>query len=256
MCLLLLSIKSHPVYKLIVAFNRDEYYDRPTAPAAFWEDEPDFLGGKDLRAGGTWLEIARNGRIGVITNYCDPASIKDDALSRGKLVSNFLLSQQTAVDYLDGLIRDEDMYNGFNIILGERDRIYWYSNRGNRPRNLLPGIYGLSNHLLDTPWSKVIRGKDAISNLLSRLKAPSPEDIFQILQDRSISPDESFADLEFDRELESLLLPIFVSSPTFGTRSSTLLLIDQRDYVTFIERTFDAEGNNAGTKNYEFQIET
>ncbi len=255
MCLLLLSIKSHSVYKLIVAFNRDEYYDRPTTPAGFWEEEPELLVGRDLRAGGTWLGITRNGRIGVITNYCDPASIKDDAFSRGKLVNNFLLCQQTAVDYLDGLIRDEDMYNGFNIILGEKDRIYWYSNRGNRPRNLLPGIYGLSNHLLDTPWSKVKRGKEALSNLLSRRKSPSPEDIFQTLQDRSTFPDESLADLEFDREWESLLLPIFVSSPTFGTRSSTLLLIDQRDHVTFIERTFNAEGNDPGTRKYEFQIE-
>ena len=208
-----------------------------------------------MRAGGTWLGIARNGRIGVITNYCDPASIKGDAFSRGKLVSNFLVCQEKAVDYLAGLIRDEDMYNGFNIILGEKDCIYWYSNRGNRPRKLLPGIYGLSNHLLDTPWSKVKRGKEALSCILSRRKALSPEDIFQTLQDRSIPPDDSLAGLGFDREWERLLLPIFVSSPMFGTRSSTLLLIDQCDHVTFIEKTFDAEGNNAGTKKYKFQIE-
>jgi uncharacterized protein with NRDE domain len=155
MCLILLSLKSHPTYKLIIAANRDEYYDRPTAQATFWEESPELLAGRDLRAGGTWLGITKKGRIAAITNYRDPASIKDHALSRGKLVSNFLLGEKSPVDYLERLDQKADEYNGFSLIVGEKDELYWYSNRGDRPLNLSPGIYGLSNHLLNTPWPQL-----------------------------------------------------------------------------------------------------
>ena len=154
MCLLLLAIRTHPEYKLILAANRDEYYDRPTAAANFWEEAPHLLAGRDLRTRGTWLGITRKGRIAAITDYRDPASVKANTTSRGRLVSDFLLGEESPAEYLDKLAKEQDRYNGFNLIIGEKDRLYWYSNRGDGARKLSPGIYGLSNRLLDTPCQR------------------------------------------------------------------------------------------------------
>lgn len=255
MCLLLIALKSHPTYKLVIAVNRDEYYDRPSAHASFWAESPELLAGKDLRAGGTWLGITRNGRIGAITNYRDPASIKKDAPSRGRLVSSFLLGQQSPVDYLNGLARKGDVYNGFNLIVGVKEELYWYSNRGQVIRNLTPGIYGVSNHLLDTPWPKVSSGKSAMERLLSVEKDPTPEAFFNILSDRFIPDDKALPDTGVGLEWERLLSPIFITSPSYGTRSSTILFIDLNNHVTFAEKNFNADPNHATTIKYEFTIE-
>jgi uncharacterized protein with NRDE domain len=256
MCLILLSFKSHPTYKLIIAANRDEYYDRPTAQATFWEESPDLLAGRDLRAGGTWIGITKKGRIATITNYRDPSTIKNHAPSRGKLVSNFLLGEKSPVAYLDRLDQKADEYNGFSLIVGEKDELYWYSNRGDRPLNISPGIYGLSNHLLNTPWPKVTRGKEAMEHLLSEQNNPYPDALFEILLNRSIPDDDQLPDTGVELEWERILSPIFITSPTYGTRASTLLFIDQNDYVTFIESAFDSETDHTPTVRYEFQIKS
>jgi uncharacterized protein with NRDE domain len=255
MCLLLLALHVDPVYKLVIAANRDEYYDRPTRPAAFWEDAPGLLAGRDLRAGGTWLGITTRGRIAAITNYRDPASNKSHAPSRGKLVSNFLLGQDSPPDYLGGLMQEAHQYNGFNLIIGKIDELYWYSNRGGKTRTLSPGIYGLSNSLLNTPWPKVAQGKRAMKCVLSAGKGPPYEALFHVLLDRSIPDDGRLPDTGVGLEWERILSPIFIKSPTYGTRSSTVLSIDRANRVTFIERTFDSDPNHATTVKYEFQIE-
>ena len=225
MCLLLLAVQTHPEYKLILAANRDEYYDRPSAPAAFWKDASYLLAGRDLRAGGTWLGITRKGRIAAITNYRDPSTIKSDAPSRGGLVSNFLLGQESPLDYLDRLAQKADQYNGFNLIIGEKYELYWYSNRGDGGRCLGPGIYGLSNHLLDTPWPKVTRGKTNMARLLSGGHDPAPEALFGLLLDRHIPDDKSLPDTGVGLQWERVLSPLFITSPHYGTRSSTILLM-------------------------------
>lgn len=256
MCLILIACKSHPAYKLILAANRDEYYDRPTAPVAFWDNAPVVLAGRDLRAQGTWLGITIKGKIAAITNYRDPASNTPHAPSRGKLVSNYLSGQQSPADYLDELKPTAGHYNGFNLIVGEKDRLYWYSNRGNMIRNLRPGVYGLSNHLLNTAWPKVIRGKEALKKLLLDEKDPDPDALFDILADREIPDDESLPDTGVGLEWERMLSPIFITSPTYGTRSSTVLLIDIKDHVTFIERTFNSDPCRSSTIKHEFLIES
>lgn len=256
MCLIFVALKSHPDHKLIIAANRDEYYDRPTAKASFWDESPGLLAGKDLRGGGTWLGITRSGRIAAITNYRDPSSIKSHAPSRGKLVVDFLLGRQNAVDYLERLDQKAAGYNGFNLLIGNKEELYFYSNRGDVARNLFSGVYGLSNHLLDTPWPKVTRAKKMFRKSLSEKTGPQPHAIFEILSDRSIPDDEDLPDTGVDLEWERILSPIFITSPAYGTRSSTLLLIDQNDHVTFIEKTFDPAGqDNPTTIRHEFQID-
>ena len=253
MCLLLIALTSNPSQKLVIAGNRDEYYDRPTAQARFWEEAPELLAGRDLRAGGTWFGVTRQGRVAALTDYRDPASVQCHAPSRGELVSNFLLSREHPADYLDRLTQKPDLYNGFNLIVGKADELYWHSNRGGPPEKMAPGIYGLSNHLLDTPWPKVVRCKKSFSELLSAEKNISPEDMISILSDRSIPADETLPDTGVGIEWERILAPAFIASPTYGTRSTTVLGVSASNRVTFFEKSYDP-GHTPSTARYEFQI--
>jgi len=250
-----MALNRHSTYPLIFLANRDEYYERPSAPAHFWEEAPAVLAGKDLRAGGTWLGISKNGRIAAVTNYRDPSSIKENAPSRGRLVSEFLFGNREPLECLDILKKDASRYNGFNLILGEKDRLYWYSNRGHRVLLMKPGIYGLSNHLLDTPWPKVARGKAALTRLLSRQADPSMRELFRILADRTPADDASLPHTGVGLEWESILSPIFINSPLYGTRSSTVLLIDAGNRVTFMEKTFNGDLDQPRIARHEFVID-
>ncbi len=168
MCLILIAVQTHPLYRLILVGNRDEFYDRPSAPVSFWYELPDLLAGKDLIGGGTWLGVTKRGKIAAITNYRNPLKVKERAPSRGRLVTGFLSGDQTPLEYIAGLRTKAEKYNGFNLIVGEREELFWYSNRGGgEARKLSAGIYGLSNGFLDFPWPKVTLGKKLFSSLLS-----------------------------------------------------------------------------------------
>ncbi|MBN2123801.1 MAG: NRDE family protein [Deltaproteobacteria bacterium] len=254
MCIILFALDTHPEYRLILASNRDEYFDRPTAPAASWEDAPDLLAGRDLKEGGTWLGITKDGRFGALTNYRDPATLRKDAPSRGGLVTDFLLSDAPAADFLEELrIRDRG-YNGYNLLLGDNRDLYWYSNRGDKPERLSPGIYALSNRLLDTPWPKAVRGKKAFEETIRGGKRPPPEDLFDVLSDRTSAPDEALPHTGVAPEWERVLSPIFISSPQYGTRASTLLFLDRNGKVIFMERTFGPGGECLISREFAFRI--
>lgn len=255
MCLILVAFRSHPLYRLILAANRDEYFDRPSAHAGFWENAPGLLAGRDLRAGGAWLGMTTGGKIAALTNFRDPAANMSQAPSRGRVVSRYLLGGESAVDYIESLSQEAHEYNGFNLIAGEKDRMYWYSNRSEGIRELAPGIYGLSNSLLDTPWPKTVKGKKALAQVLSRQESPLPEALFQILLDRSVADDKDLPDTGVGLEWERILSPIFIQSPAYGTRSSTVIFIDMDNRAMFIEKTFDPDTGKARAARYDFQIE-
>jgi uncharacterized protein with NRDE domain len=254
MCLILLAYQAHPDYRLILAANRDEFFSRPTAPATFWEDAPHILAGRDLKAGGSWLGITRDGRIAAITNYRDPQAERKDAPSRGGLVSGFLNGAMTAGEYLEFLKAEGAAYNGFNLVFGDRSRIYWFSNRHESPRLLEAGIHGLSNHLLDTPWPKVTRGREAMEFIVSHGKPVQPEALFAILSDRAIAPDNLLPDTGVGIDLERFLSPLFISTPNYGTRSSTVIIIDREDRVTFIEQNFNGVREKPKTAMWRFRV--
>jgi uncharacterized protein with NRDE domain len=256
MCLLLIAIKYHPNYKLVVAGNRDEFYHRPTAPAGFWDDAPDLLAGKDLVAGGTWLGVTRQGRIAAITNYRNPAVLKGNAPSRGKITQDFLLSNEGPYDYIQKLALTANTFNGFNLIVGQGDNFYWYSNVAQGLQHLSPGIYALSNHLLDTPWPKVVRARNALHQLLNKPNPLCAEDILSILMDPSIADDQELPDTGIGIEKERALSAIFIRSPGYGTRASYLLLIDFDNRVTFVERAFGEDPREPITHRFEFQIKS
>jgi len=255
MCLILLAYDAHPIYRLILAANRDEFFARPTAPAAFREDSPQILAGRDLKGGGTWLGLTRTGRIAAITNYRDPRSERKDAPSRGGLVREFLAGAMSVEGYLVFLKSEGTNVNGFNLIFGDMKQLCWFSNRGGEPQFLQPGIHGLSNRLLDTPWPKVSRGKEDLERIVADGTDIEPDALFAILTDRTIPPDNLLPDTGVGIQLERILSPRFISAPTYGTRSSTVILIDREERVTFIEKTYNGQPGETKSGAFHFRIE-
>lgn len=238
MCLILFSYNYHPRYRLVLAANRDEFYDRPAAPMQFWEDHPNVLGGRDLKSMGTWMGITRSGRIAAITNYRDPATIKPQAPSRGHLISQFLIGDASPADYLNAIQKEAQQYNGFNLLVGDTRDLAYYSNRGNDRVHLQSNIFGLSNRHLDTPWPKVTHGKKDLTRLIDRHNDIPPESLLEILQRQEIPPDHQLPDTGIGTAWERTLSPIFIASPNYGTRCSTVLTIDQSNRVRISEHTW------------------
>jgi len=256
MCLILFAYDVHPAFRLILGANRDEFYDRPTAPVSFWEEAPDVLAGKDLQAGGTWFGITKTGRWAAITNFRDPVRHRPDAPSRGMLVSRFLLGKETASDYLKALQGEADRYNGFNLLAGDAGGVFYYSNRCEDMKALTPGTYGLSNRYLDTPWPKIVKGKEALTGLLAQGDegALHPDHLFTILSDRNPAEDRLLPETGVGREWERVLSPLFISSPGYGTRASTVVLIDLEGRVRLWERTFNSHPEAEQERCFEFRI--
>ncbi|MBI1919474.1 MAG: NRDE family protein [Geobacter sp.] len=254
MCLIIFALHAHPRYPLIIAANRDEYFSRPTAAAAFWEDAPDILAGRDLTGCGSWLGITRGGRIAAITNYRDPKRIRHGAPSRGRLVSDFLQVTMSAEEYLAELRRTGNAYGGYNLLFGTFEELLYFSNCGDLPAEVPAGIHGLSNHLLDTPWPKVMKGKERLTELLQDPAGPSPEALLDMLSDRGPAPEGILPDTGVGLERERILSPIFIVSPDYGTRSSTVILVDREGEVLFRERTFNGSRDALGEVGLKFRL--
>lgn len=237
MCLIFFSYNIHPEYRLIVAANRDEFYNRPTKPLDFWEDEPDILAGRDLKGMGTWMGITRSNRFAAITNFRDPLSQKPDAPSRGLLVSRFLSTDVSPEQYFETVRASRHEYNGFNLLIGDASSLFYYSNKSGDIQQINPGFYGLSNHLLDTPWHKVEKGKAALKSLFAE-KEINIEAVLSVLNDKECPADDLLPDTGVGLTWERILSPIFVSSECYGTRSSSVVLLHRTGEISFTERTF------------------
>jgi len=255
MCLIFLGWQQHPDYRLVVAANRDEFYARPTAPAGYWQEAPDILAGRDLEGGGTWLGVTRAGRFAALTNYRSGDGHLANAPTRGRLVSNFLLSGSSPGDYLQSVAERADAYNGFNLLVGDGESLHWFSNRGGEPLMLESGIYAISNDLLDTPWPKVVCGKNRFRRLL---EAPDidPAAVFDLLLDRQIAADAALPDTGIGLARERSLSPIFITAGDYGTRSSTVLLIEGTGAVTLHECTHEPGTAGTETLTYTYLVES
>ncbi len=226
MCLIVIAYKVHPRYKIIVAANRDEYYARPTRFLDFWEENPNILAGRDLKSMGTWLGVTKKGKFSALTNYRDPKAVKEGRPSRGLLVKRFLESDIDPEEYLKFVKKESSKYNPFNLIVGDKKSLWYYSNRADIKR-LKPGLYGLSNHLLDTSWPKVKKAKQEIKKLIEE-KDINIEKIFLVLKDKSVPPDHELPDTGIGYAKERMLAPIFVETPNYGTRCSSVILIEEK----------------------------
>jgi uncharacterized protein with NRDE domain len=253
MCLLVVAWQTHPRYRLVVAGNRDEFHERPTAPLGWWSDAPDVLAGRDLRAGGTWLGLSRSGRFGLVTNFRDAdAATRADAPSRGALVPAFLRDGSGAETYLDELQPQANQYAGFNLLLGDATGLHYYTNvGGTAPRVLGPGIYGLSNHRLDEPWPKLLRTRDRIAAALHD-SDPAPATLLDLLGDSTPAALDTAPDAGLPADLELALSAPFVRHERYGTRCSTLVLVTHDGSTTVYERRFEPTGAQSGASRLEF----
>lgn len=256
MCLILFAHKAHRDYPLILAANRDEAYERPAAAAAYWTDHPEIYGGRDLEQGGSWLALAHTGKIAAVTNFRDGNSRKNAPRSRGELVSGFLTGSDGPAEYLERVKSEGGQYNGFILIAGNLDTLYWLSNRGSGVEKIPPGVHGLSNHLLNTPWPKITRSKETLEALLGAKEADLTAALFDLLADRSPAPDHELPDTGVGLQRERELSSIFISGGRYGTRASTVLLADRDGGVVFIERSFGPGGTPLGEVAYRLRLES
>ncbi|HEU5290797.1 MAG TPA: NRDE family protein [Cyclobacteriaceae bacterium] len=253
MCLIFLSLQEHPTYKLIVAANRDEFYNRKTEAAAFWKDYPNIVGGRDLEAMGTWMAMTKQGKISLVTNYRDLSNINPHAPSRGQLVADFLLEDLSPLSYLEQVEAKGKLYNGFNLIAGSVAELYYHSNYKAGVEKIKPGLHGLSNHLLDTPWPKVTTGLEKMKSVLSSNDI-DPVKLFELLYDDRVAPDEKLPDTGVGLERERMLSSMFIKSPNYGTRCSTVVMVDQDNHVYFAERVYNLSTFEYNTQIFEFKI--
>ena len=251
MCLLVFAWQPGSDRRLVLAGNRDEFHDRPAAPADWWDD--DIVGGRDLRAGGTWLAAARDGRFAVVTNYREPMAEGRGPRSRGELVSAYLAGDAGPRDWAREVAARGDEYAGFNLLLGSPRELVYLSNRGRGPELLEPGVYGLSNHLLDTPWPKLERTRARFAGLLA---AGAPRDaLLEMLADRAPAAADELPDTGLPPEWERLLSSPFIADPRYGTRCSTVLRLDRGAGMELAERSFDAAGAAVEDRRFEFALE-
>lgn len=241
MCLITIAWRARADLPLVVAANRDEWRDRPAEPASWWRDHPQILAGRDLKAGGTWMGITRDGRFAAVTNFRDPSDRRTTARSRGELVSQFLLSRQDAGGWLAELAPHVGEYNGFNLILGDGDSLWYFGSREGLARPVTPGVHGLSNHLLDEPWPKVVRARLAMERAV-RQDDPVPS-LFEILSDPQGAPDAALPSTGVGLAWERRLASPLITGTDYGTRASTVMTISSTGELRFEERTRDAAGN-------------
>lgn len=238
MCIINFHLNNHPTYKLIVAANRDEFFKRPTKEAHEWEDAPNVIAGRDLEQHGTWLGVTKQGKFAALTNYRSLDHMSKDKKTRGKLVSNFLMENDCPSKYINHIRHEKEDYNGFNLIIATPEEMIYYNNINDHSITVQNGTHSLSNEFLNSSWPKVNLGKSLLHEYVTRNEEIHYEPLFDILLNKDIAPDDQLPNTGVDFELERHLSPIFINTPQYGTRSSTVLLITKNNEVTFVERTY------------------
>lgn len=254
MCLVVVAWCAHPRYRLVVAANRDEFHARPTAPLGWWADDRHVLAGRDLQAGGSWLGLTRSGHFCALTNFREAAARREQAPSRGRLVADYLTRRTAPEGYLRELLAERDRYAGFNLLAGNAESLQYFSNRDEGiPRRLPPGIHGLSNHRLGTPWPKLRRTEQALQQLLKQSGVTSAQ-LLDLLADRGVADMDEPPDTGLPPGLERALSAPFVAHPLYGTRSSTAVLVEHDGRTIVHERRFDAHARESGSTRIEFMV--
>jgi uncharacterized protein with NRDE domain len=252
MCLIVVGWRAHPDYPLVVAANRDEFLARPASPAHWWTDFPDLLAGRDLEAGGTWMGIGRNGRFAALTNYRDPTLHRAGAPSRGTLVRDCLTGHRDAEATLRDIAAVSAGYAAFNLLVGDGMHLGIHESTTGAVRLLEPGVYGLSNHVLDTPWPKVRLARERFTAALGSL--PDDAAFLSSLRDDTPAADTDLPRTGVSADWERWLSAAFIRAPGYGTRCSTVLTLHRDGDVAFREWTWDERGNLARETTHRFPV--
>ncbi len=252
MCLILFALQQHDDYPLVVIANRDEYYTRPTETAHWWPDTPGILAGRDLEARGTWMGVNKNGRFAAVTNVRQPGNASPAKLSRGKLTSDFLTSDEPTETFLQGIESTAGDYAGFNLLVGDSSGLHFYSNRHAGIHRIPPGIYGVSNGLFDEAWPKLSSGKLALA---ATVKTGFDNDaLMQILTDRTVAEDEALPGTGVPLNIERMLSSRFIRSDNYGTRACSIVKFNRRQQIEFVEHNYDHGGKMGEPVIEEIQI--
>ncbi|NYT61135.1 NRDE family protein [Alcaligenaceae bacterium] len=257
MCIAYLALDAHPDWPLFIAANRDEFHSRPTRAAAPWPDHPDVIAGIDCLAHGTWLGITRQGRFALLTNYRDPSALITNAPSRGELTSQFLTGHESVNTYANRIHAVADAYNGFNLIVGKLAQACYVGNRTEHgaPQSLASGRYIISNHLLDTPWPKAERLRQALDQYPLEALEQSLTPVFNILKDNTQAHDCALPSTGLSLERERLLSSPFIISPNYGTRCSTIIAVHASGRAMLSESSYDASGTLTERHDWPFLID-
>ncbi len=259
MCVIFFAYKVNREYPLVVIANRDEFYDRPTKFADYWSDCPQVLAGRDNEAGGAWMGVTKAGRIAMLTNFRAPEDLRQGLESRGTLVKEYLQSELNQENFADMLKSTKDNFNGYNIIFGDNDKLYSYSNKGRELSELKAGVYGLCNHFLDTSWWKVEKGKRFLSMLMASQNNNgagfSIAELFKILENEEKPIDELLPETGIPLIFERGLSSIFVNLSEYGTRSSTVYLVDKNKDALYMEKSFDKKKQLIDERKFRFSID-
>jgi len=252
MCFVLIASGQSETWPIVLAANRDEFHARPTREADFWPDQPEILAGRDLQAGGTWLGVHRNGRFAALTNFRGPDGNPIKGRSRGLLVLDYLHYETDLESFNRQLVSSANDYEGFNLLYGTLPKLNHFSNRGNQAGELRSGVHGLSNHLLDTPWPKVVRGKNAIRSILQASENKEvdklQENLLKLLMNKTLADDQDLPNTGIDRVLERRLSAIFIQGENYGTRCSTLVLQHHSGDIHFFEQNYSPSGRMTSRK--------
>ncbi|WP_026374842.1 NRDE family protein [Aestuariibacter salexigens] len=254
MCIVFLAVNQHPDYPLILAANRDEFFTRGTKPSGFWPEHPELLAGRDLQAGGTWMGVTRNGKIAALTNIRDPQRIDPNATSRGVLTTDYLLNNIDENRYEAQLINSRQAFNGYNLLYGQWHDLRVYNNHLNRSDKLGDGFHGLSNAYINSPWPKINRGVNNLRQCVEKHEPISVDELFELLKDTSQADPELLPDTGIPIEWEQRLSSIFILGEEYGTRSSTVLLIDRQRHVHWHERSYNNQAQVFDTKAFQFRL--
>ena len=240
MCIVFLAVEQHPHYPLIIAANRDEFFERPSLAANFWQDAPNVWGGRDVQAGGSWLGVNRDGRIAALTNIRDPQNIRKEALSRGHLVQSALCVDDFNVETFTETLRvTKNHYNGYNLVFGHWQQLWVYNNHLDHCQPIEQGVHALSNAFLNSPWPKAHRGVERLRTLCQHAQENGLVDaLFDLLTDRTPASDEQLPNTGVGLAWERVLSPIFIATPDYGTRTSTIIMVDNEGQAWLYERQY------------------
>ncbi|MER2126086.1 NRDE family protein [Solibacillus sp.] len=251
MCLIAFAYQSHPTFPLIIIANRDEFYERPTAAAAFWEDAPMILAGRDLKMNGSWLGVSTSGRFAAITNYRDPSRPESGELSRGEIVQTFLSAKQGTSSFIDELREKRALYGGFNVLLYDGVALHHYNNVVDEHHIVPPGVHSVSNATLNTAWPKARFAKEVLQTAITA-ETVDTTDLISLLANEQIAPDETLPNTGVGIHLERALSAAFVNLPNYGTRCSTAITFQQNGTIQLLERTYE-QGQLAFDTAYEIK---
>ena len=245
MCTIFFAYKCNKDYPFIYFGNRDEFYKRPTQRAIFFDN---ILMGRDLEKGGTWFGLEKSGKLGFLTNYRDMSNIKDNASTRGHLITDYLRNNTDAVKYLDRLKKSKLLINDYNLVIGDLDHLHYYSSIRKKYETLNPGIYGLSNAYLNTAWYKVTLGKEAFASLEADV---SVENLFELLDNKSLAKDELLPKTKLPYDAEKALSALHVDFGGYGTVYKQVFLYDGAT-VNYYDKYY--EDNFKSIRHYEFKV--